>query len=414
MYIPASPYAYVTIYETIKRVGDIHSTTLLISLENIVLFLLIAWCKKRLLRRYPEWDPSFMMKRTLVQSIPSALIVRSSFRALQPTTRVESTTVLVVALDLRFTVVSTPLFVVVQVVVVNLLLVPLFNLKAKGVAVIGSIPAGLPSPFELFEDIDSDWWNDIQLLILPALVMSLVGFLEAISIAKAMGMKYARVCLVVCARVCVMCVCACTTRVWSGFFHLCCVLCLVARPPGGRYRSEVALSSNQELYGHGLANIVASFFRGVPVAGGFPRTVVNGSAGATTPLSSGIAGFLLLMVVLFITSVFENLPLATLAATIVVSVAKLLDFRTGLLLWKVSRPDALVFVVAFVATLLLGIEEGVIVACVLSVAIVIRQTTSPHWAVLGRLVRSFVVFIILVMDDGLARLLCARRGRVVA
>ena len=77
----------------------------------------------------------------------------------------------------------------VQVVVVNLVLVWTFDLKSKGVAVIGNIPAGFPSPFEVFDGMGSQWWSDLQSLAVPALVISLVGFLEAISIAKAMGMK---------------------------------------------------------------------------------------------------------------------------------------------------------------------------------------------------------------------------------
>ena len=197
-----------------------------------------------------------------------------------------------------------------------------------------------------------------------------------------------------------------------------------------KYRDcGIELEPTQELYGIGLANLTSCLFNGFPVTGGFARTPLNGSAGARTPLASFVTAFLLLFVVLALTSLFEKLPQATLAATICVAVTGLLDFHTPKLLWQVrpcgrlcaplrqavraahtwrgatslisraaacgvlcrhsqvSRPDLLVLGTAFFATLILGIEEGVLVACVLSLAIVIKQTTSPHWALLGRLVR---------------------------
>lgn len=116
------------------------------------------------------------------------------------------------------------------------------------------------------------------------------------------------------------------------------------------------------------------------------RTPVNGNAGARTPLSSVITAVLLLITALVATPLFKHLPQVTLAATIVVAVTNLLDFKTPLLLWHVSMSDLIVLVTAFLGTLLLGIEEGVMLACVLSLAVVIKRTTTPHWAVLGRLV----------------------------
>lgn len=139
-----SKYAHVILYEAFVAAKDIHGLTVVIAIENLVLFALIMWGKRVLLRWYPEGDPALAMKRTLVSSIPTALIV----------------------------------------VVVNILLVIIFDLDSKGVAVLGHIPSGLPSPGSVFDGIGRTWWNDMQTLAVPALVMSLVGFMEAVSIAK--------------------------------------------------------------------------------------------------------------------------------------------------------------------------------------------------------------------------------------
>ena len=105
-----------------------------------------------------------------------------------------------------------------------------------------------------------------------------------------------------------------------------------------KYRDcGIELEPTQELYGIGLANLTSCLFNGFPVTGGFARTPLNGSAGARTPLASFVTAFLLLFVVLALTSLFEKLPQATLAATICVAVTGLLDFHTPKLLWQV-RP----------------------------------------------------------------------------
>ena len=307
--IPRSPYVGTTLRSVISNIGDAHGLTVLLAVENILLFVVIMVAKKSLLKRYPKSDPTVATKRMLVTSTPTALIV----------------------------------------VVVNLVLVAAFNLDDEGIKVVGSIPTGLPSPFEVFDGMGSSWWKDVQQLAMPSLVISLVGFMESISISKSMAMQYPN--------------------------------------------NVVPLSATQELYAIGLANIGSAMFGGVPVTGGFSRTSVNAGAGARTPLSSLITAVLLLLVVLLATSVFERLPDVTLAATIVVAVAKLFDLSTVRMLWKVSKPDAVVFMVAYISTLALGIEEGIVVACVLSLGVVIKQTTTPHWAIAGRLVRVNTVVV---------------------
>lgn len=103
-----------------------------------------------------------------------------------------------------------------------------------------------------------------------------------------------------------------------------------------KYRDcGIELEPTQELYGIGFANLTSCLFNGFPVTGGFARTPLNGSAGARTPLASFVTAFLLLIVVLLLTTLFERLPQATLAATICVAVTGLLDFHTPKLLWQV-------------------------------------------------------------------------------
>jgi len=354
--IPRSSYVHMTLYEAGKRLDEVTTETAILAAVNLLMFILIQQAKKQGLKRFPESNPDNHMKRTMIQSTPTALIVRAAPAVLYVCACVHVCMCVCCCVEVGCGLVLTlvhpyPVLPPFQVVVANLIIVPVFNLEDK-VALVGDIPAGLPDPFEVFDGMDSNWWKDVQTLAVPALVLSLVGFMEAISIAKAMGMKYP---------------------------------------------SPVPLSSNQELYGMGIANLASAFFSGVPVTGGFSRTVVNGSAGSKSPMSSFISGVLLLIVVQFMTSLFENLPLVTLAATIIVSVAKLIDFHTPQHLWRVSRPDFLVFLVAFVATLLLGIEEGILVAALLSLGVVIKQTTSPHWAMMGRLVRVLLMFDLLVV-----------------
>ncbi len=206
------------------------------------------------------------------------------------------------------------------------------DLESRGVAVVGDIPGDLPS-FS-FPELGGGLVGD---LLPTALVITVVGFLESIAIAKV----YAR---------------------------------------RNRYRVE----ANQELIALGAANVAGGAFGAYPVTGGFSRTAVNASAGSRTPLASIVTAGLVLATVAVLTPLFTSLPTATLGAIVVVAVAGLIDVDELRHIAAVDRGDLVVALTAFVATLVIGIELGIAVAVVASIAVVLFRNARPHTAVLGR------------------------------
>lgn len=207
-----------------------------------------------------------------------------------------------------------------------------FDLQGRGVAVVGEIPQGLP-PLTLPSDLGL-----VGTLLPAALVITMVGFMESIAVGKV----YAR-------------------------------------------RNRYELDSNRELFGLGLANIGAGLAGGYPVTGGFSRTAVNADAGARTKLAGIIAAALVLVVIVAFTPLFRQLPAATLGAIVLVAVAKLVDVREMRHVRAVKTSDLITMIVAFVATLALGIELGIAVAVAASLVVVAARMMAPHTAVLGRL-----------------------------
>lgn len=218
------------------------------------------------------------------------------------------------------------------VVAVTTVVSALFGLEDRGVKVVGDIPDSLPG-FGL-PDLGDGLVADLAGI---ALVITVVGFLESVAIAKV----YAR-----------------------------------------RQRYEV--DANQELIALGTANVGAGLFAGYPVTGGFSRTAVNAGAGANTPLASLITALSVLLTVLLFTPLFAELPKATLGAIVVVAVAGLVDIDELMHLAKVDRADFGVAVFAFVATLAIGIELGIAAAVAASVIVVLARQARPHTAELGR------------------------------
>lgn len=224
------------------------------------------------------------------------------------------------------------------VVVASTALVAALRLDRVGVAIVGEVPAGLP-PLGL------SWPGAAALveLVPVAVAIGLVGFLESIAVAK----KYARD---------------------AGY----------------------EVDANRELVALGAANLAAALSSAAPVTGGLSRTAVNASAGARTGLAGLVTAGMVALTLLFFTPLFHFLPRAVLAAIIVTAVLGLVDVREVRQLWRVSRVDLLMLAVTFLATLALGIEEGITVGVVASLAAVVMRTTRPHVAVLGRLSGSDV------------------------
>ena len=218
-------------------------------------------------------------------------------------------------------------------VVFGIVSVWLFDLSASGVKIVGEVPSGLPGwsmPDFSFETI--------KVLLPVALAISLVSFMESIAVAKAIQAKHKN------------------------------------------YKVE----PNQELIALGAANIGGSFFQSYPVTGGFSRTAVNDQTGAKTGLASVFSAGLILMTLLFLTPIFYFLPKAILASVIMVAVFGLIDIKEAKHLWHADRSDFWMLTVTFIATLSLGIEPGIGIGVVLSLAWIIYRSTRPHIAELGK------------------------------
>jgi len=219
-------------------------------------------------------------------------------------------------------------------VIIGILAVSTFGLSDFGVKIVGEVPEGLPA----FAIPDMEW-SSIRTLIPIALTISLVGLMESIAVAKAVQAKH----------------------------------------------KNYKVIPNQELIALGMSNIGAAFFQGFPVTGGFSRTAVNDQAGAKTGLASVFSALLIIVTLLFLTSLFYYLPNAILAAVIMVAVFGLIDFNEAKFLWKSNKADFSVLLVTFIATLVLGIEMGIGVGVILSLALVVYRSSRPHIAVLGRI-----------------------------
>lgn len=207
-----------------------------------------------------------------------------------------------------------------------------WQLAYQGVAVVGTIPSGLPA-FSLP-------WGDASLwraLLIPALLISLVGFVESVSMGQMLAAK-----------------------------------------------RRQRISPNQELIGLGAANLAAGFTSGMPVTGGLSRTVINYDAGAQTPAAGAFAALGIGLVTLAFTGWLYYLPIATLAATITVSILTLLDIPMLRQTWRYSRSDFAAMAVTILLTLVEGIEAGIIGGVTLSIALFLYRTSRPHSALVGR------------------------------
>ncbi|MCC5953865.1 MAG: sulfate permease [Acidimicrobiia bacterium] len=206
------------------------------------------------------------------------------------------------------------------------------DLPARGVAIVGDVPAGLPGP--VMPELDLGLVRD---LLPVALTIAVVAYAEGVSIAKALAR-----------------------------------------------RTRDRIDADRELVATGAANVSAGLFGGFPVAGGFSRTAVNHQAGARTPLASMVTAVGLAVTLLWLTPLLHNLPLAALAAIVVVAVAGLVDVRGALEITRVDRRDAAALAVTFGTTLLVGIEAGLAVGVVVSLLLFVHRSANPHTTELGR------------------------------
>lgn len=210
----------------------------------------------------------------------------------------------------------------------------MIGFEAMGGAVVGTIPEGLPK-------LEAPIFNlDLVVTLLPsAIVISLVGFMEAISIAKAMAAK-----------------------------------------------TKDYVDPNQELIGQGLGNIAGSFTQSYPASGSFSRSAVNLNAGAKTGFSSVVTAMVVLITLLFLTPLLYHLPKAVLAAVIMMAVFGLINFKAVKHAWRANKHDGIASIVTFVATLGLAphLDQGILIGAGLSIGMYLYRTMSPRVAFLGR------------------------------
>lgn len=217
-------------------------------------------------------------------------------------------------------------------ILLAILAVWLLALAEHGVRLVGEIPAGLP-PFALPE-FDRALWIEL----LPAAVLiSLVGFVESVSVAQTLAAK-----------------------------------------------RRQRIDANQELVGLGTANLAAAVSGGYPVTGGFARSAVNFDAGAATPLAGALTALGILAAALFLAPLFGLMPKAVLAATIIVAVLSLVDLRAIRRSFAYSKADFAAMATTIAVVLLVGIEPGIVAGVLVSLALFIRRSATPHIAVVGR------------------------------
>jgi SulP family sulfate permease len=206
------------------------------------------------------------------------------------------------------------------------------SLEARGVRIVGAVPQGLP-PFTV-PVIDLALFRQ---LLVPAILISVIGFVESVSVASTLAAKR---------------------------------------------RQRIA--PDQELVGLGAANIASAVSAGYPVTGGFARSVVNFDAGAETPAAGAFTAVGIALATLFLTPLLFFLPQATLAATIIVAVLSLVDFSVLKRTWTYAKADFAAVAATILLTLAMGVEIGVTTGVAVSLVLYLYRTSRPHMAVVGR------------------------------
>ncbi|RVU86311.1 sulfate permease [Leucothrix sargassi] len=216
-------------------------------------------------------------------------------------------------------------------VAVTTLLVANFGLDKQGVAIVGSIPTGMPSL-----SLPSFSWAAVEALFIPAVLISIIGYVESVSVGRTLSAK-----------------------------------------------KRERIDGNQELIALGAANIASSASGAFPVTGGFARSVVNYDAGAETQFAAIFTAIGISLAALFLTPLLHYLPIAMLAATIIVAVLSLVDFSIFKRAWDFSKSDFAAVLITVVLTLLMGVEVGVASGIIASILLLLHHTSRPHIAEVG-------------------------------
>jgi len=212
-------------------------------------------------------------------------------------------------------------------------IVAALNLNDKGVAIVGKVPEGLPEI--ALPPLDFELWLKI---LVPALLISIVGYVESISVALTLAAK-----------------------------------------------KRQRVDPDQELIALGASNIGSAISGGFPITGGFSRSVVNYDAGAETPAAGAFTAVGIALATMFLTPLLFFLPNATLAATIIVAVLSLVNFSALKHTWSYSKADFAAMLVTILVTLIEGIEPGLIAGVGLSIVLHLYGTSRPHIAIVGQI-----------------------------
>jgi sulfate permease, SulP family len=210
----------------------------------------------------------------------------------------------------------------------------MLEFEKMGGKVVGTIPDGLPGFAMPAFNLDA-----LSGLFIGAIIIAMVGFMEAISIAKAMAAK-----------------------------------------------TKDRIDPNQELIGQGLGNICGSFFQSYPSSGSFSRSAVNINAGAKTGFSSVVTAAIVVITLLFLTPLLYHLPKATLAAVVIMAVLGLINFITIRDIWHTNKHDGIAAIITFVATIGSApkLDHGILIGAALAIVLYLFRTMRPRIAVLGR------------------------------
>lgn len=220
------------------------------------------------------------------------------------------------------------------IVIIGTIITYVFKLERNGIELVREIPQGLPK--FIVPNLDL---NKMQALLPTVLTVTIINIVETISIAKVLEAKH----------------------------------------------RNYSINANQELFAIGIAKVISSFFQSIPTSASFTRSAINSNSGAKTTISSIITAIMMALSLIFLTPLFYFLPKAILAAIILVAVIGLLDIKEAIHLWRTHKGDFSMMIITFVATLILGIEEGVLFGVVLSILLVLYRSSKPHLAVLGRI-----------------------------
>ena len=218
-------------------------------------------------------------------------------------------------------------------IVATSLAVVVFNLDQHGIAIVGKVASGLALPKNPLPSL-----HDIGALIPTAFAITLISVLEAMTLAKEFADKH-------------------------GY----------------------EIDANQEIAALGASNVAAGFFQGMVVTSAITRSTILDEAGARTQLSGVISAVVVAVLVMFATGSFRYIPICVLGAVVIVAVLPFIKIGEARRLWRVQRADFWVMVLAFVGTLVLGLEVGVVLAVATSVALIVYRVSRPRIPELGRL-----------------------------